>query len=183
MLVTENGNHIIDLQLIFSHNIAQIKLELERPITSKREVLELLKRRSRSVSFLNIYDKDKLRTIFYVDLNVVPNVIDARWGIGLEIVLNWNKDKDFLTTLGNFTLAGNSNGEILFNGLFGSDWLGTDFNVNKLPLIFAYYLQNYIDKTAKYEEEVIERQKNSTITVINSNSYKNQTDELSSLNF
>lgn len=181
MLVTENGNYIIDLQLIFSHNIAQIKLELERPITSKREVLELLKRRSRSVSFLNIYDKDKLRTIFYVDLNVVPNVIDARWGIGLEIVLSWNKDKDFLITLGNFSLSGN--GEILLNGLSDSDWLGVDFNVNKLPLIFSYYLQNYIDKTEKYEEEVIERQKNSTITVINSNSYKSQTDELSSLNF
>lgn len=182
MLVTENGNYIIDLQLIFSHNIAQIKLELERPITSKREVLELLKRRIRSVSFLNIYDKDNLRTIFYVDLTVAPNVIDARWGIGLEIVLNWNKDKDFLTTLGNFSLAGN--GEILLNGLLNSDWLGTDFNVNKLPLIFSYYLQNYIDKTAKYEEEVIERQKNSTITVINSNSYKNQSsDELSPLNF
>lgn len=181
MLVSENGNHIIDLQLIFSHNIAQIKLELDKPITSKRDVLELLRRRSRSVSFLNIYDKDKLRTIFYVDLNVVPNVIDARWGIGLEIILNWDKDKDFLTTLGNFGLV--SNGEILLNGLPNSDWLGTDFNVNKLPLIFAYYLQNYIDKTAQYEEEVIERQKTSTITVINSNSYKNQTDELSSLNF
>lgn len=180
MLVTENGNYIIDLQLIFSHNIAQIKLELERPITSKREVLELLKRRSRSVSFLNIYDKDKLRTIFYVDLNVVPNVIDARWGIGLEIVLNWNKDKDFLTTLGNFTLA--SNGEILLNGFPNSDWIGVDFNVNKLPLIFAYYLQNYIDKTAKYEEEVIERQKNSTIVI--SSNYKSQSsDDLSLLNF
>lgn len=182
MLVTENGNHIIDLQLIFSHNIAQIKLELERPITSKREVLELLKRRSRSVSFLNIYDKDKLRTIFYVDLNVVPNVIDARWGISLEVVINWNKDKDFLVTLGNFSLS--DNGEILLNGFPNSDWIGVDFNVNKLPLIFAYYLQNYIDKTAKYEEEVIERQKNSTITVINSNSYKSQSsDELSPLNF
>lgn len=155
MLVSENGNHIIDLQLIFSHNIAQIKLELDRPITSKKEVLELLKRRSRSVSFLNIYDKDSLRTIFYVDLTVKPNVIDARWGISLEIVLNWDKDKDFLTTLGNFILA--SNGEILLNGFPNSDWLGTDFNVNKLPLIFAYYLQNYIDKTDKYEEEVIER--------------------------
>lgn len=182
MLVSENGNHIIDLQLIFSHNIAQIKLELERPITSKREVLELLKRRSRSVSFLNIYDKDKLRTIFYVDLTVAPNVIDARWGIGLEIILNWSKDKDFLTTLGNFSLSGN--GEILLNGFPNSDWLGTDFNVNKLPLIFAYYLQNYTDKTEKYEAEVIERQKNSTITVINSNSYKSQSsDELSPLNF
>lgn len=180
MLVSENGNYIIDLQLIFSHNIAQLKLELERPITLKKEVLELFKKRSRSVSFLNIYDKDKLRTIFYVDLNVVPNSIDARWGIGLEIILNWNKDKDFLTTLGNFSLA--SNGEILFNGLSNSDWLGTDFNVNKLPLIFAYYLQNYIDKTAKYEEEVIERQKNSTIVI--SSNYKSQTDdELSPLNF
>ena len=181
MLVSENGNHIIDLQLIFSHNIAQIKLELDKPITSKKEVLELLKKRSRSVSFLNIYDKDSLRTIFYIDLTVKPNVIDARWGIGLEIVLNWSKDKDFLSTLGNFSLAGN--GEILLNGFPNSDWFGTDFNVNKLPLIFAYYLQNYIDKTDKYEEEVIERQKNSTITVINSNNYKNQTDELSSLNF
>jgi hypothetical protein len=181
MLVSENGNHIIDLQLIFSHNIAQIKLELDKPITSKRDVLELLRKRSRSVSFLNIYDKDKLRTIFYIDLNVVPNAIDARWGIGLEVVIDWNKDKDFLVTLGNFALA--NNGEILFNGFSNSDWLGTDFNVNKLPLIFTYYLQNYIDKTAKYEEEVIERQKTSTITVINSNSYKNQTDELSSLNF
>lgn len=181
MLVSENGNHIIDLQLIFSHNIAQIKLELDKPITSKKEVLELLKKRSRSVSFLNIYDKDSLRTIFYIDLTVKPNVIDARWGIGLEIVLNWSKDKDFLSTLGNFSLAGN--GKILLNGLSNSDWLGTDFNINKLPAIFVYYLQNYIDKTAKYEEEVIERQKTSTITVINSNSYKNQTDELSSLNF
>lgn len=181
MLVSENGNYIIDLQLIFKHNTAQLKLELDKPITSKRGVLELLKKRSRSVSFLNIYDKDKLRTIFYVDLNVVPNAIDARWGIGLEVVIDWNKDKDFLVTLGNFTLA--NNGEILLNGFPNSDWLGTDFNVNKLPLIFGYYLQNYVDKTAKYEEEVIERQKTSTITVINSNSYKNQTDELSSLNF
>ncbi len=181
MLVSENGNYIIDLQLIFSHNIAQIKLELDKTITSKKDVLELLRKRSRSVSFLNIYDKDKLRTIFYVDLNVVPNVIDARWGIGLEVVIDWNKDKDFLTTLGNFSLSGN--GKILLNGLSNSDWLGTDFNINKLPAIFVYYLQNYIDKTAKYEEEVIERQKTSTITVINSNSYKNQTDELSSLNF
>ena len=182
MLVTENGNHIIDLQLIFSHNIAQIKLELDKPITSKRDVLELLKGRSRSVSFLNIYDKDKLRTIFYVDLNVVPNVIDARWGIGLEIILNWSKDKDFLTTLGNFSLA--SNGDILLNGFPNSDLIGVYFNVNKLPLIFSYYLQNYIDKTAKYEEEVIERQKSSITTVINSNSYKSQSsDELSLLNF
>lgn len=181
MLVSENGNHIIDLQLIFSHNIAQIKLELDKPITSKKDVLELLKGRSRSVSFLNIYDKDKLRTIFYVDLTVAPNVIDARWGIGLEVVIDWNKDKDFLVTLGNFSLSGN--GEILLNGFPNSDWIGVDFNVNKLPLIFVYYLQNYIDKTAKYEEEVIERQKNSTITVINSNSYKSQADELSSLNF
>ena len=182
MLVSENGNYIIDLQLIFSHNIAQLKLELDKPITSKRDVLELLRKRSRSVSFLNIYDKDKLRTIFYADLNVVPNSIDARWGIGLEIILNWNKDKDFLTTLGNSSLA--SNGEILFNGLSNSDWLGVDFNVNKLPLIFSYYLQNYIDKTAKYEAEVIERQKNSTITVISNNSYKSQSsDELSPLNF
>ena len=181
MLVSENGNHIIDLQLIFSHNIAQIKLELDKPITSKRDVLELLRKRSRSVSFLNIYDKDKLRTIFYIDLNVVPNVIDARWGIGIEVVIDWNKDKDFLVTLGNFSLLGN--GEIFLNGFPNSDWIGVDFNVNKLPLIFSYYLQNYIDKTEKYEEEVIERQKNSTITVINSNSYKNQTDELSSLNF
>lgn len=182
MLVSENGNHIIDLQLIFSHNIAQIKLELDKPITSKRDVLELLRRRSRSVSFLNMYDKDNLRTIFYVDLNVVPNTIDARWGIGLEIVLNWSKDKDFLITLGNFSLAGN--GEILLNGFPNSDWIGVDFNVNKLPLIFSYYLQNYIDKTEKYEEEVIERQKNSTITVISNNSYKSQSsDELFPLNF
>jgi hypothetical protein len=180
MLVSENGNYIIDLQLIFKHNTAQLKLELERPITSKKEVLELFRRRSRSVSFLNIYDKNKLRTIFYVDLTVAPNVIDARWGIGLEVVIDWNKDKDFLVTLGNFSLSGN--GEILLNGFPNSDWIGVDFNVNKLPLIFAYYIQNYIDKTAKYEEEVIERQKNSTIVI--SSNYKSQTDdELSPLNF
>ena len=114
-------------------------------------------------------------------MRIHPLSIDARWGIGLEVVIDWNKDKDFLVTLGNFSLSGN--GEILLNGFPNSDWIGVDFNVNKLPLIFVYYLQNYIDKTAKYEEEVIERQKNSTITVINSNSYKSQADELSSLNF
>ena len=180
MLVSENGNYIIDLQLIFKHNTTQIKLELDKPITSKRDVLELLRKRSKSVSFLNIYDKDKLRTIFYVDLTVAPNVIDARWGIGLEVVIDWNKDKDFLVTLGNFSLSGNE--EILLNGFPNSDWIGVDFNVNKLPLIFAYYLQNYIDKTAKYEEEVIERQKNSTIVI--SSNYKSQSsDELSLLNF
>lgn len=160
MLKAENGNRILDIELVFKHNKARLKLERKKPIADKDEMLKVLKERRRSVAFINFSTKEKNtnRTAFFVDLNVVEGNIDSNWGIGFHIFVNWQSDQDFLIKLGNFALA--KNGKITLDSKANIDCLDSAFMVNKLPLIFAYYLEGFADKSAEYEAEVIRREQN-----------------------
>lgn len=154
MLKAENGNRILDLELIFKHNKARLKLERLKPIATRDEMLKVMKERRRGVAFINFSDK----TAFFVDLNVVEGNIDSNWGIGFHIFVNWQTDQEFLTKLGNFALA--KNGKITLDSKANIDCLDSSFMVNKLPLLFAYYLKDFIDRSVEYEAEVIRREQN-----------------------
>lgn len=161
MLKAENGNRILDLELIFKHNKARLKLERKKPIVSKDEMLKVLKERRRGVAFINFSkenNKNINKTAFFIDLNVVEGVIDSNWGISFHVFVDWQADQEFLTKLGDFSLA--ENGKITLNGRANIDCLDPTFIVNKLPLLFSYYLENFVDKTAEYEAEVIRRENN-----------------------
>lgn len=160
MLIAENGNRILDLELIFKHNKARLKLERLKPITTKEEMLRVLKERRRSVAFVNFSGKEKNinRTAFFVDLSVLEGDIDSRWGIGFHIFVNWQTDQEFLSKIGNFSLA--KNGKITLDGKANIDCLDSAFMVNKLPLIFTYYLEGFVDRSTEYEAEVIRREQN-----------------------
>ena len=167
MLKAENGNRILDIELIFKHNKARLKLERLKPIASRDEMLKVLKERRRSVAFINFSkenDRNINKTAFFIDLNVVEGVIDSNWGISFHIFVDWQEDQEFLTKLGGFDLA--ENGKITLDGRANIDCLGSAFMVNKLPLLFAYYLKDFVDRSAEYEAEVIRREKNKSKIVL-----------------
>lgn len=159
MLKAENGNRILDIELVFKHNKARLKLERKKPIVSKDEMLKVLKERRRGVAFIN-FSKENNRNInktaFFIDLNVVEGVIDSNWGISFHIFVDWQTDQEFLAKLGNFALAKNS--KITLDSKANIDCLDSSFMINKLPLVFAYYLKDFIDRSAEYEAEVIRRE-------------------------
>ena len=158
MLKAENGNRILDLELIFKHNKARLKLERLKPIVTKEEMLRVLKERRRSVAFINFSGKEKgvNKAAFFVDLSVMEGDIDSRWGIGFHIFVNWQTDQEFLSKIGNFSLA--KNGKITLDSKANIDCLDSSFMINKLPLLFAYYLKDFVDRSTEYEAEVIRRE-------------------------
>lgn len=161
MLVTENGNRIFDVELSFRHNRERFKLERDRDIITRIDVLKLLSNRRRSAAFTNyggnLSSSGFHKAAFFLTLKPTPNSVDTPHGVGFHIKINWQKDMDFLLALDNFTCI---NGIVMLNGLSEINWLDGEFVKNKLPSIFDYYLVSFIDKTAEDEAEIVVREEN-----------------------
>lgn len=170
MLVTENGNRIFDVELSFRYNKERFKLERDKDIITRTDILKLLKERRRSVAFTNyggnLSSSGFHKTAFFLTLKPTPNSVDTPHGVGFHIRINWQKDMDFLLALDNFACI---NGIVTLNGLSEINWLDGEFVKNKLPLIFDYYLVSFIDKTAEDEAEIVAREENKLKSVPNKN--------------
>lgn len=162
MLVTENGNRIFDVELIFKHNRTRLKLERNSVIATRNDMLKLLANRRRSAAFTNFGGSLSAsgfhRAAFFLTLKVTPNTVDTSFGAGFHIFIDWSQDASFLRDLGGFKLE--SDGIIQLDGASEIDWLDVDFIKRKLPLIFDYYLVGFNDRTIEDEAEVAVREEN-----------------------